>query len=694
MRYLWGLVVFSVLPGPLLGIHKPILPRPQQIEYRSGRLSLRGLSIGFGSTASAEDEFAAKELSSALSLEAGTTIPVVATHPATPCITLVRTGAVDALPGGDDQPGPRSREAYEIRIGAQGAEIRAQSSAGLYYGVQTLHQLVEGDPGNRFLPEVSIRDWPAMAYRGFMMDMSHGPLPTEAEVKRQIDFLARWKANQYYFYSEASVELAGYDLVNPQGRFAQEQVRRLITYARERHMDVVPMTELYGHMHDLFRIERYADLSLLPHGDEIDPLNKQTQALLVDWTRQLAALFPSPWFYIGFDEPWSLEKARSLLGDGADPLKLYTGQMKRTADLLQKLGKRPMFAPDLSGSELLQRYPDLISELPKEAIAVPWHFERLQDYSPYVAPLAKEHIPVVVGPGIWCWNEIAPSYSLTFWNIDGFLRAGHKYGALGLMNMGWTDAGQVLYRTTLPGMAYGAVAAWQSPSVDQSRFFSDYASLMYPPNAASEVASGLEKLDAAEGLIMKIFGGQDTIYRFWEDPLTPDRLQQSEANRDAFHQERLLAEDAEERFRRALSVTNDTYSLPSFVVAARMLDYAGMKYLYAIEIGGFFKTLGRHPSRSDVLLYLFRESSVADHGRIEDLMDAITALREDYRSAWRQEYTDYRLGTELGRWDTEYEFWRRFQARLWEAVNNFKDGDTLPTLEDLRPRLPMAGSPP
>src|SRR5438876_2441832 len=202
MRYLWGLVDLSVLPGPLLGIHKPILPRPQQIEYRSGRLSLRGLSIGFGSTASAEDEFAAKELSSALSLEAGTTIPVVATHPATPCITLVRTGAVDALPGGDDQPGPRSREAYEIRIGAQGAEIRAQSSAGLYYGVQTLHQLVEGDPGNRFLPEVSIRDWPAMAYRGFMMDMSHGPLPTEAEVKRQIDFLARWKANQYYFYSK------------------------------------------------------------------------------------------------------------------------------------------------------------------------------------------------------------------------------------------------------------------------------------------------------------------------------------------------------------------------------------------------------------------------------------------------------------------------------------------------------------
>src|SRR5437016_4321617 len=169
MRYLWGLMVLSALPGSLLGVPKPLLPRPQQIEYGSGRLSLRGLSISFGSTASAEDEFAAKELSSALSLDAGTSIPVVATHPTTPCVTLVRTGAVGALPGSDDHPGPDSREAYEVRIGPQGAEIRAQSSAGLYYGVETLQQSVEGDTGNRFLPEVSIRDWPAMAYRGFMM---------------------------------------------------------------------------------------------------------------------------------------------------------------------------------------------------------------------------------------------------------------------------------------------------------------------------------------------------------------------------------------------------------------------------------------------------------------------------------------------------------------------------------------------
>ena len=60
--------------------------------------------------------------------------------------------------------------------------------------------------------------------------MSHGPLPREAEVDRQLDFLARWKANQYYFYNEASIELDGYPLLNPGGRFTREQVGRIIAY--------------------------------------------------------------------------------------------------------------------------------------------------------------------------------------------------------------------------------------------------------------------------------------------------------------------------------------------------------------------------------------------------------------------------------------------------------------------------------
>ena len=314
MRHALLVLVIGINALTLRAEHQPLLPQPQQTQYGAGRLLLRGLSIDAGSHPSPEDQFAAGELASFLSQRTGTMINVATSTPTGPVITLVRTGAVDALPGPDDHAGPDSREAYDIRVDPRGAEIRARTSAGVYYGVQTMRQLLEGDGGDAYLPEVSIHDWPAMAYRGFMMDLSHGPLPTEAEVKRQIDFLARWKNNQYYFYSEASIELRGYELVNPDGRYTEEQVRRIIDYARARHMDVVPTAELYGHLHDVFRIERYADLSLTPHSGEIHPRNERTAAFVADWVQQIAALFPSPWMHIGFDEPVGIGTCGGSLG--------------------------------------------------------------------------------------------------------------------------------------------------------------------------------------------------------------------------------------------------------------------------------------------------------------------------------------------------------------------------------------------
>src|SRR5256885_1860940 len=153
-------VVLSALSRPLLATYKSILPRPRQIEYGSGRLPLRGVSVGFGFTPGPEDKFAANELASALSRMAGTTVrviagPVLAGHPHASAIALVRTGPVDALPGPDDHAGPDSREAYEIRINSRGAEIRARSSAGLYYGVQTMRQMVDGDSVESFLPQLT-----------------------------------------------------------------------------------------------------------------------------------------------------------------------------------------------------------------------------------------------------------------------------------------------------------------------------------------------------------------------------------------------------------------------------------------------------------------------------------------------------------------------------------------------------------
>jgi len=676
-----------LLVTPLQAAHQPLLPKPQQVKYGAGKLPLKGIAISFRSSPTPEDRFAANELASALAEIIGEPVPVLNSSTAAAGIVFYRTGAVDALPGPDDRPGPNSRESYTLRISGRSAEIRARSSAGLYYGAQTIRQLVEESAGEKFLPEVDIQDWPALAYRGFMMDTSHGPLPTEDEIKRQINFLARWKANQYYLYSEANIELRGYPLINPGARYTESQIRRIIDYATERHVDIVPCLELYGHLHDVFQVERYADLSALPHGGEINPRNPRVQTLLHDWVEQLAALFPSPWFHVGMDEPWELEKAGSKAAGGVEPGRLYIEQLKNITALVRQLGKRPMFWADVnSGARIFVKYPELFAQLPKDVIAVPWHYHVQADYSGFVAPFARERVPEVFAPGIWCWDEITPDFIRTFENIDGFLADARKYGTMGMINTGWTDASQVLYRSALPGMAYGAAAAWQTEPLDRAHFFTDYTASFYSAPVSVEVAPALEALAKAQQRMEQVLGSE-TIFRLWDDPLTPERLARLAAHLESFRNIRLLAEDAEEHLARALSLREDVYSIPSLLLGARMLDYAGMKYIYALEMGGYFSMLGSHPSRADVQFYLGWESSARNHGRIMDLMDNVSDLREVYRAAWLSEYTDHRLGSVMGRWNAEYEYWRRLQTRLWDVLHGFKDGDTLPTLEELRPRM-------
>lgn len=672
---LFFVVWVLLLPASAVAEHNALLPRPQQVRYGSRLFPVRGLSIHLPDAATAEDRFAADELANFLSDRATAPIPVSESRASQRVIALKRTGPVDALPVPAERTGPESREAYGLKVTPGGAEIEARSSAGVFYGVKTLCQLVEGRAGEAVLPEVEMHDWPDLAYRGTMVDMSHGPLPTEEEVKRQIDFLARWKENQYYFYSEASIELDGYPLLNPQGRFTQDQIRRIIDYARQRHIDVVPCLELYGHLHDLFQIERYSGLAAVPHGSEFNPLKPQIMPLLTDWVGQMARLFPSPFLHVGMDETWELEKLAKSEAGGMTPGQLYLKHFKNVAGLVNLNGKRVMVWGDI-----FKKYPEIIPELPAGTVVVPWEYGPTSDYKPYLAPFVSTHVPQVIAGGVTVWNQIAPDFDLTFDNIDTFLATGRPLGILGLINTIWTDDAQVLMRPALPGMAYGAAAAWQSAPMARAQFFSEYARLVYPALVAAEVIPALQALAQSETRLQSALG-RDTMHAFWADPLTSRNLKASEAYRDDLKQARLLAEDAQERLNRALSLGGDPFTLSSLLLQARLLDYAGMKYIFAAESDDFWRQLGPQPKSGDLHFLLFSEINGQNHSRIEDLMDRIPELREAYRAAWLAEYTPYRLGTAMGKWEAEFQYWWSLSRRLSKFAGNFHDGDTLPPLE-------------
>lgn len=661
--------------------HNALLPQPQQSQYGPGHLRIRGLGVRLATLPSVEDRFAADQLSRCLSDATRETVPVSEGGDSGRLIELKRTGEVAPLPLPGEHPGPTSREAYTLKISPDKGEVEATSSAGVYYGVQTLCQLIEGSGSDAILPEVEIHDWPAMAYRGTMVDMSHGPLPTESEIKRQLDFLAHWKANQYYLYSEASIELEGYPLLNPEGRLSKEEVRRIIAYGRERHIDVIPNVELYAHLHDLFRVEQYSRLSDLPHGVEFDPSNPAVMSLLSDWINQLTDLFPSPFVHIGFDETFQIEMAVRQQGTSATATRLFIKQLTDVTRLFQQHGKHVMAYADI-----MVRYPDIVAQLPPGLIAVAWYYTADADdreYKHWLGPLVAKSVPHIVQPGVTSWNQIAPDFDTSFENIDTFIAAGRKSNAMGVINSVWADDGQILMRMSLPGIAYGAAAAWQSMPIDRPRFFSDYARIMYPANVATDVGTALEKLSQSETELQKVLG-DSTQLALWEDPFGSPYLKTLTGNQEHLRQTRLLAEEAETHLYHGLALGADSTTLNALLVGARLLDYAGQKFQTPAELIELWGRVGTTRPDADKWWNEWESQVVyQDHSRIVDLMDAITELRPLYRAEWLAEYSPYRLASALGRWDAEYEYWRKRQQLLQQFSDNSHEGDALPALETL-----------
>ncbi|MCC6390728.1 MAG: hypothetical protein IT167_09000, partial [Bryobacterales bacterium] len=279
------------------------------------------------------------------------------------------------------------------------------------------------------------------------------------------------------------------------------------------------------------------------------------------------------------------------------------------------------------------------------------------------------------------WDTIVPDFRVTFSNIDGFLRDGRKHGTLGIVNTNWADDAQILYRMTKPGVAYGAAAAWQTDPVDRANFFLHYNTLLYGDRAGTPIAAALQALDDAQQAMAAAVGSED-MFRLWDDPFEPHTLGRIRGRLQELRTARLKAEDAQERLQSAVAI--DPESLSSLLLGARLLDYAGMKFLYAAEIAAAFEKLGPASTRADLSFWLGRQAGDRNHSRVGDLMDLITELREIYRTQWNAEYTSYRLGSALGRFDAEYEYWRRFQARLWELRRTHEQGAPLPSLDSLR----------
>jgi hypothetical protein len=636
-RFLLLLVVLCCGAAALAEIR--VIPRPRELEEKPGEFRLRApLGIALPAGADADDRFAAEllrdEIAGAAKVKA-----VIGAPAAQAQIVLSRTGAPEQV----------GEESYLLEVTPRRISLKARTGAGLFYGVQTLRQLIAGSR----VPAVRILDWPAMKLRGLHDDLSRGPIPTFAYIQRQLRTCAEYKMNAYSFYIEHVFNYRDNPLIAPaDGGLTADEVKELVAYARKYHITLIPEQQTFGHLHHVLKWEKYSDLGEVAHGHVLAPGNPASYDLVKSLYAELVPLFPGPYLHIGADETFELGTGQSKDLVAQSGLgQVYFDHIKRVAEILAPYHKRMLFWGDIA-----LRYPALLTQLPKDMIAATWNYSARPSFDNQIKPFRDAGLDVVVCPGVNNWNRIFPNLDQALPNIRDFARDGLKLGAMGMMNTTWDDDGEALFGLTWYPVVFGAAAAWQ-PAADVDRFAKDFDWAFFRNPEGTPFADAVAKLNSVHGLLRKAGSGDASDTLFWLNPFVAEQRRTLERIYPVARDIRLAAESAIEIIdkNRALAARNQDL-LDYWRMAGYRLDYVGMKSVYLRQISELYaQAYAGQGAQGGGSSALGRINGM--NGLLQDGRDFSTMLKEYYRSLWLAENGPHWLDNVLALYDRETQMW-------------------------------------
>ena len=229
-----------------------------------------------------------------------------------------------------------SPESYTLSVTPQRIEIRATSGAGLFYGMQTLLQLMQpAGTGSYSVASVEIEDTPRFAYRGLMLDVSRH-FSTKEFIKKQIDALAYYKINRLHLHlTDAAgwrLEIKKYPLLTDfaawrtdptwkkwwnggrkylrydepgasGGYYTQDDIREILAYARQHYITVIPEIEMPSHSEEVLAAYPQLSCSGEPYkNSDFCVGNEETFTFLENVLTEVMELFPSEYIHVGGDE--------------------------------------------------------------------------------------------------------------------------------------------------------------------------------------------------------------------------------------------------------------------------------------------------------------------------------------------------------------------------------------------------------
>jgi hexosaminidase len=672
--FIWPLACHAQVDDAVRSLK--VLPAPKEVRFGEGKLVIKpSTTILIGNE---EDRIAAETLQKEihdrtgieLAIEFVTAAPKTAGHISLGRLTdrglrsyLESQGVkVDELGSPD-----LDKQGYVIRVTDSGVLVAARTAQGLFYGVQTLRQLLRDEGGvsannavlasrarvpapheQLAIPALIIRDWPSMEWRGVSDDISRGPIPTVEYLKTQIRTLAEYKINLLGFNMENVFDFQTQPLVSPkEAALTPAEIKELVEYARKYYITILPEQQAFGHLHQFLKYEIYSDLAETPHGHVLTPTNPKTYDFIRQVYGEVVPLFPGPFFHIGADETFELGLGQTKSLAAHEGLgRVYLEHLQKVFEIMQPYHKQLMFWGDIA-----VKYPELLAILPKDMIAVPWDYDPKPSYENVITPYTNAGLRVVVAPGAANWRVIWPDLDSAFVNIRNFVRDGQKHQALGMLDTTWNDDGESLVDMAWPALVFGATASWQAGESNIDDFNNSYDWAFYRDTDDRTFADVIENLDRANTLLggLKLDNASNEL--FWSDPFSEAGANMAAKALPAVHDLRIGAEHAAESLMLNRSKARlHSETLDDMLLAAWHLDTLGLKIQFTSEISRLYWDAYRNQadnSRAQNDL----DEIVDINGRLESLRDAITQLRGMYAEGWARENQPYWLDNVLVRYD-------------------------------------------
>lgn len=462
-----------------------LVPFPRKIKMGGEDLVIGArLTIVLDKNASAADKFAAEEL--IRDLKSGFNISAVTGKQAnTQSIVLTHNGVT----------GMDSDQGYQLTTGNKEIVIRAGSEAGLFYGTQTLLQLIRPAQTGNTVPAVTISDWPDIAVRAIHYDTKHHQ-DKASYVKAFIKDLSHFKINMLVWEWEDKFAYPSHPELGAPGAFTADEMKEFTRYARQYHIQIVPLVQGLGHVSFILKWPQYKNLREIESSNwEFCPLKDGSYNLLNDiWKDAVNATPGSDYIHIGSDETYELASCDKCRAKAEEIGKsgLYQLFINRAADYLTPMGRKVMAWETPMGWEK--------SESPAKGIkpAQGLVFTESYDYETPGLTYAKEAKslgfevfaydpnPGVVPMMVPYYFELGESHEMRPGSLEKsyrFLSGACSSGAFrGMICTSWDDD-DLHNQMWMMHFANAASISWNSkgPSPDEFRksFFSDY----YSPDA-------------------------------------------------------------------------------------------------------------------------------------------------------------------------------------------------------------------